>query len=451
MQLSKKTNHKSKNKLDLKAVLTVATTALLGTTTVNAEQSSTKDDWSFDSAFLYYGEADRVTAAEGVIAASKKFNNDKILNLKLTIDALTGASANGAVAQPNVQTFTRPSGSGQFQVAAGEVPLDDTFKDTRVQFNTQWTQPIAPDYTASVGAHISKEYDYLSLGVNGNLAVDFNQKNSTFSVGMSYFKDSFKPEGGIPNPFTSVAINFNDDNDDESDDDDYKSRQFADDEYQGTRLTDSDDKTTIDLMLGFTQVINRRMITQFNYSYSMVDGYLTDPFKILSVVNQSGLTQDYLYEKRPDKRQKQSLYAQAKYHFDSTVLDLSYRYMWDDWKINSHTIDSRLRIPLSSNSYIEPHFRYYQQTAADFYQPFLQQADPLPKFASADYRIGEMNAYTAGIKYGITLQSGNELSFRLEYYSQRPTSAGHQEPGILADMEIYQGVDAIIAQVSYSF
>jgi len=193
------------------------------------------------------------------------------------------------------------------------------------------------------------------------------------------------------------------------------------------------------------------MITQFNYSYSMVDGYLTDPFKILSVVNQSGLTQDYLYEKRPDKRQKQSLYAQAKYHFDSTVLDLSYRYMWDDWKINSHTIDSRLRIPLSSNSYIEPHFRYYQQTAADFYQPFLQQADPLPKFASADYRIGEMNAYTAGIKYGITLQSGNELSFRLEYYSQRPTSAGHQEPGILADMEIYQGVDAIIAQVSYSF
>jgi len=437
VQLNSKDDQKQK--IDLKSALSLATTALLGTATLaNAAESVNKDNWSFDTAFLYYGESNRVTASEGIIAATKTFNDDKTLNLKLTVDALTGASANGAVAQPNVQTFTRPSGNGQFQVSAGEVPLDDTFRDTRVQLNAQWTQPIAPDYTASVGGHISKEYDYLSLGINSNLAFDFNKKNSTFSVGMSFFKDTFSPEGGIPNAFSSMVINTNAESEDEN-------------EFKQSRLTDSDNKTTVDLMLGFSQIINRRMVMQFNYSYSMVDGYLTDPFKMLSVVDQEGLAQYYLYESRPDKRTKQSFFAQTKYHFEKNILDFSYRYMWDDWQINSHTIDSRLRMPLSGSSYIEPHIRYYQQGAADFYQPFLQQAASLPNFASADYRIGEMNAYTVGIKYGMTMSGGNDLSFRLEYYSQQPTSAGHAEPGVLANMEIYQGVDAVIAQVSYSF
>ncbi len=424
MQLTQKKN--------LKAALTVATTALLGTTNV---ASASEDEWQFDTAFMYYTEADRVSAAEGIIAATKQFQDDTLLNLKLTIDALTGASANGAVAQSNVQTFTRASGKGSYQVKAGDVPLDDTFQDTRVQLNAQWTQPLAPNYTASIGAHISKEYDYLSLGINGNLAIDFNKKNSTFSLGLSAFKDTFEPEGGVPVAFASMP----------------SASDSNGDEFEQSRLTDSDEKTTLDLMLGFTQVINRRMIMQFNYSYALVDGYLTDPFKLLSVINDEGLTQGYLYESRPNKRTKQSLFSQSKYHFESSILDLSYRYMWDDWQIGSHTIDSRLRFPIGTNSFIEPHFRFYQQSEAEFYQPFLYQSEPLPKFASADYRVGEMTAYTVSIKYGTTLKTENELSFRLEYYSQKPKSAGHAEPGVLNAMEIYQGVDAVIAQVSYSF
>ena len=158
--------------------------------------------------------------------------------------------------------------------------------------------------------------------------------------------------------------------------------------FKQTRSTDEDDKTTADILLGFTQVINRRMIMQFNYSYSMVDGLLTDPFKIVSIVNENGLTQDNIYEKRPDQRTKQSTFVQAKYHFDSAIIDLSYRYMWDDWEIKSHTVDSRFRFSLAGDSYIEPHIRFYQQEAASFYRPFLHQSDTLPQFVSADYRIG---------------------------------------------------------------
>jgi len=433
-------------KLNIKAALTLATAALLGTnslaqatTTDSAEEST----WEFDSAFLFYSEADRVSAGEAIFNAKKNFANDEILNLKLTVDALTGASANGAVAQPHVQTFTRPSGEGQYTIEAGDIPLDDTFKDTRVQLNAQWTQPIAPNYTASGGVHISKEYDYLSLGVNGNIAFDFDRKNSTVSAGFSYFQDTFTPEGGLPKAFSSMLIGDS-------------STSHWDDDFANTRIDSEDTKTTTEVLLGFTQIINRRMITQFNYSYSTVDGYLTDPFKVISVVDgHSGLTQDNIYESRPGSRLKQSIYAQSLYHFDSTVLDISYRYTWDDWEIDSHTIDTRFRIPLSDSfgieSYLQPHFRFYQQSAAEFYQPFLIDGDTLPTYASADYRIGEMSTFTIGLKYGLLVNNGHDLSFRLEYYRQTPTDAGFDVPGALKEVDLYPTIDAIIAQVTYSF
>jgi len=432
------------NKTNLKAALSIATSALLGTSVATTSQVQAKDadEWQFDTAYLLYSEVDRVTAGEAIIAGTKTYANDEILNLKFTIDALTGSSANGAVAQPNAQTFTRPSGNGQYVTPAGETPLDDTFQDTRVQLNGQWTQPLVENITGSVGGHFSKEYDYLSLGVNGNLAYDFNKKNSTFSMGLSYFHDIFTPEGGIPKPLSSMLVG------------DSSSPEW-DSEFAKTRVGDSEDKSTADILVGFTQVISRRMITAFNYSYSMVDGYLTDPFKVVSVLNTEGLVQNNIYENRPDSRVKQSTFMQAKYHFDEGMLnmvaDVSYRYMWDDWGINSHTIDTRFNIPVGRASYIEPHLRFYQQSAADFFKPFLIEDQSSIDFISADYRIGEMTAVTVGAKYGVVLTGGNELSIRLEYYHQMPTNSGFAEPAALNGLDTAPVVDAIIVQVSYSF
>lgn len=439
-----KTSTKTNKSINLKAALSLATSALLGTSvvTTTVAQAKEADEWEFDSAFLVYSEVDRVSAAETIIAGTKTFDNDEILSLKLTVDALTGASANGAIAQPNAQTVTRPSGNGQYVTPAGETPLDDTFHDTRVQLNGQWTQPLADNTTGSVGGHFSKEYDYLSLGVNGNLAYDFNKKNSTVSMGLSYFQDTFTPEGGIPKALSSMLVG------------DSSSADW-DAEFANTRISNSENKRTTDILLGFTQVINRRMITAFNYSYSIVDGYLTDPFKVVSVLNNEGIAQDYIYENRPDSRVKQSTFMQAKYHFDdsllNTVADVSYRYMWDDWGINSHTIDTRFTIPVGAASYIEPHVRFYQQSAADFFQPYLISDQSQTGFVSADYRIGEMTAVTVGAKYGVVLNGGNELSFRIEYYRQMPTNAGFIDPQGVNNVDLYPVVEAVIAQVSYSF
>lgn len=433
MQLTEKGN--------LKALLTTATCALLGGTVATETQAEEEHEWAFDTALMYYAETDRVTAVEGIVAGTKEFKDEHFLNLKFTFDSLTGASANGAVSQPTPQTYTRPSGKGSYNVSPGDTPLDDTFKDTRVQLNATWSQPINEDYIGSAGMHISKEYDYLSLGVNGNVGRYFNKKNTTVSLGLSYSFDTIEPEGGIPKPFAEMATARDDLPEDSS---------SAENQSVENRIGSDDDKTTIDMLFGVTQVINRRMIMQFNYSLSKVDGYMTDPFKIISVVNSNGESQRQLYENRPDERTKQSFYWQTKYHLSNSILDFSYRYMDDDWEIASHTFDLHYRLPLGEG-YLQPHVRYYMQDAAEFYQPFLLEGTALPTYASADYRIGEMDGLTIGFKYGIPLKNNTEMSFRLEYFEQSPTNPGFEEVGVLADLELFEKVEAIIAQVSYSF
>ena len=64
----------------------------------------------------------------------------------------------------------------------GEVPLDDSFKDTRAALNLSWEQPWGDRNKISVGGNISKEYDFTSLGLNAAIARDFNNKNTTLSL-----------------------------------------------------------------------------------------------------------------------------------------------------------------------------------------------------------------------------------------------------------------------------
>ena len=76
---------------------------------------------------------------------------------------------------------------------------------------------------------------------------------------------------------------------------------------------------------------------------------------------------------------------------------------------------------------------------------------PLPEFASADYRIGDMSAYTIGIKFGHRLSGGHEMSYRLEYYQQDPKNNGTTIPGELQNFDLFPTQKAITAQFSYSF
>ena len=125
--------------------------------------------------------------------------------------------------------------------------------------------------------------------------------------------------------------------------------------------------------------------------------------------------------------------------------------MTDDRDIDSHTVDLRFRWPVGGNSYFEPHVRYYTQSHADFYRTSLDGTLPVPTFASADYRLGEFDAITLGLKYGRKTEAGNEWSTRLEFYSSSGNVPADRLVGNQGDRQIYPDLDAIIAQFTYRF
>lgn len=433
-------------KPNLKELLASATCALLATSSAtHAEDPHPVGEWDISGALLLYSEPDRVQAIEPVINARKALDTDESINIKLTLDTLTGASASGAIPSTQPQTYTRPSGNGTYLTPRQSTPLDDTFKDTRAALAVTWSQPAFWDSKSELGVNISNEYDYQSIGASTSFAKEINDNNTTVSTGLSLARDTIEPVGGAPVPYALMQP-----------------------PGQPTiRESASKDKTLIDLIAGVTQVIDQNSLFQINYSFSTANGYLNDPYKVISVVDSTTGTPVFsnaldpdlpsvVFENRPDTRTKHSIFGQYKRFLpgNGDVLDTSYRFMLDDWGINSHTVDLKYRKMLSNRKFIQPHIRWYQQGAADFYTPFLisgdePQSGSVDQHASADYRIGEFTGYTVGLEYGQVNQH-NSWSVALEYYLQ-----SGDEPdgkfGELESLELYPNVDAVMFRVLYDF
>lgn len=178
---------------------------------------------------------------------------------------------------------------------------------------------------------------------------------------------------------------------------------------------------------------------------SVVDPVTGDP---VPVTGTSMYT--YLFESRPETRTKQGLYAEIRHHLSRDMIGGSYRFMRDDWGIHSHTFALNYRWE-PGRFYIEPQVRWYTQSDASFYRRVLFAGEKAPQHASADYRLGEMDALTLGIKYGIPLDEYREWNIRLEYYSQSGTSPPEASVGSLQDFDLFPSVSSVIVQVGYSF
>ena len=112
--------------------------------------------------------------------------------------------------------------------------------------------------------------------------------------------------------------------------------------------------------------------------------------------------------------------------------------------------DLHYRYELAGGSYLQPHVRYYTQTAAEFFRTSLTDGDPLPQYASADYRLGEFTTTTLGLKYAMPTGKNSEFSARAEFITQVQndvtTAVGDQ-----LNQDLTPDLDSVVFQVGYSF
>jgi len=422
------------------SLLSAATCTLLGT-----HGQANAGDWETDAALLVYQETGRVSAVEPVISLKKDLGDDEIISMKLVADTLTGASANGAVPSTRPQTFTSPSGGGSenegndrpasrnankggsstYTVAPNETPLDNTFEDTRLSYSVNWDKPINRYNRRNLGLNFSAENDFLSLGGNARWQHDFNDKNTTLAFATSIELDTIKPLGGTPTPLSNMLAE--------------------------SKSSNSESREVLDLVLGITQIIGRTSLFQVNLSTSHANGYMTDPYKFVSVVDSTGEPTSQLHESRPNSRSRNSIYAKYKKRFaNSDTFTTSYRFMTDDWKVESHTVDFTYRYKMDSGYFIQPHFRFYQQSATDFYRYFLLDSEAIPRFVSADYRLGDLQSKTIGFKFGKEIDDRHIWSVRVERFLQTGDSSPAEAIGQLRQQNLFPDLEAYIVQFNYS-
>jgi hypothetical protein len=85
---------------------------------------------------------------------------------------------------------------------------------------------------------------------------------------------------------------------------------------------------------------------------------------------------------------------------DNLVFRTFLRYYTDDWGINSETAELETSIKLNPFASISPFYRYYQQTAADYFAAYEQHAIN-DEFYSSDYDLSKFHSdyYGAGIRF----------------------------------------------------
>lgn len=427
-------------KPSIRGALTAITAALLGAGAVHAAGEN-----KVESSLLLYSEVNRVQAAEGIISFSRALKGDRLLNARLTLDGLTGASPNGATPSNGIQTFTRPSGNGSYTVPGGEIPLDDTFKDSRFGLTGSLTQPLSRVASLVFGSHLSAEHDYTSFGADVGFTLDLNRKNTTLSASLAYSRDNVNPEGGVPPALGLMPPPG-------------ENRDGGENENEGEDdggVGSSRGKNVFDVVLGATQVLDRKTILRFNYSLDHSSGYLNDPYKLVSIVQskieaQPGEPVDYIYEARPGSRTKHALFAELRRYLGGHTVDLSYRYFWDTWGVTSHTVDVYYRLPLKSGHALEPHFRWYRQTEADFYAAYLVNGAPIPAHASADYRLAPFHAMTAGLQYLFPVADGAHFSVGAEYYWQVGDLSPPTAMGPLSQYDLFPNLNALMVRLGFS-
>lgn len=398
------------------AVLSAATCTLLLAAPAAAAESGVDRSWRVDVGAMHYAEDDRITVNEGTVRLRRQIDEDSGFSVRASYDAVSGSSPTGAV-----KLQSRSGASGTAYLAK--------FDAKRKAVGGDWDTSLGESSRLTLTGDHSTQATYDSTGVGATLARDFNQRNTTLVVGLGYSFDTVKPQAGIHHGMAPTA--------------------------DGRTWRKNDEKGQADLQLGLTQVLGRGTLAQINFVRSHAVGYMTNPYKIVSVVNAvTGSTGDYdaVYEKRPRVRDMNALYAQLNQNIGKGVAYVSYRRFQDDWGIRAHTVDLRFRQPLGERFYAQPHVRHYRQTAADFYRSMLTNVEVanLPQYASADYRLAKLTTTTAGLKFGYRPPGGGELSARFEVVRQSGEERPWDAVGIQREAGVFPELKATMVSVAYT-
>jgi len=268
----------------------------------------------------------------------------------VAFETMSGASPWWVEPNPNAAT----SGDAYLQVMSGATIFDQRF-DGQITVNHYFDRG-----KASISGGASSEKDYLSGNLGFAAERNYNDRNTTHSIGFGYSWDTITPTDGATNhgrPLPSYGKNV----------------------------------FTLDTAL--SQVLSRSSLIELAFAYKRSTGFLSDPYKRYLVGTGSTLP-----DSRPEERNQITLAARFRQHIArlNGSLHLDAAYHWDDWNVNGFSTELGWYQTLFEFVRVIPNFRYYSQSQAWFYGPIFQNSSPT--IGTSDYRLSPYGALSYGLR-----------------------------------------------------
>jgi len=299
--------------------------------------------------------------------------------------------------------YVRPDASGDPLVVLSGATIDDTRYDFSIgaeYFGEKFT--IAP----SIGYSTEKDYQAISGGIE--VEYEFPNKSTSIRGGFAVSFDEIDPT-----------------------------------QEPGQVRVENEDKENYSIFGGVTQVINKHTILQTTLGVSYFDGFLSDPYKLVSVGPVTGIT--LFADNRPDDRTQYTFATRLRRYSElfGAALHVDYRFYIDDWDVRSHTLDLGLHKVTESGWAFDTSIRYYTQTQADFYEPFYAVL-PEDGEVSSDYRLSPYGAIS--LRLGLSETIGDwTVKLAAERYisdkSYSTQSVDVENPALLDFTQFTFGVD----------
>ncbi|MBS2098399.1 DUF3570 domain-containing protein [Carboxylicivirga linearis] len=333
---------------------------------------------------------EQLTDGAAAIVVSVPLNDDDVLTIDASVSAYTSASSS------NINPFDGEQPADPFRASSGASKSDvwsnftGTYSHSSDDRNSIWSSHFS----------VSSEFDYFSLGFGGGYTRLLNEKNTELHAKLSVHLDSWsllypyelRPFGeggeGLDDPFFSLHnITGNPD-------------------YAPVFSEHSSKKrNSYALGLSVSQIFTSNFQGIFLFDLIQQNGLLSTPFQRVyfadteaSFIDQFQLADDV--EQLPDARLKIALGTRLHYYLNEIVVARAfYRYYFDEWGVLSHTANVELPVKISQRFTLYPSYRYYYQSAADYFKPFEQHLST-DQYYTSDYDLSEFTANQLG--FGIS-------------------------------------------------
>ncbi len=395
---------------------------------------------SGDNAAVTGGIGDeKLTDVATDIVVAIPLNDDDVFTIDATISAYTSASSS------NLDPFdksrsgaSRGRGDDDRRIdskAANKVTGSPWVESTGASRSDVWAHgDFGYSHSSenrnkiwSANINFATEYDYTSFGLGGSYTWLFNKKNTELGLKGNAYLDTWNPRYPTElDSYLEAGQNLNRGFFSGIDILDQNGNIIQKDGPNAwkpfnTTLVDNKSRNTFSGSLSFSQILSKNAQISLFVDIIEQDGWLSSPMQRVyfkdranyyignasSIPNYTSTTNRDVFqladdiERLPNTRLKIPIGMRFNYYINERfVLRTYYRYYTDDWGITSHTAEIELPIKIADKFTIYPSYRYYTQTAADYFGSY-EQILSTQQFYTSDYDLSNFNAnqYGFGIKY----------------------------------------------------